>query len=64
MIMILSFLFCIFGFTWWALIAYFVWGLVFSLFDSKKEIFDLLSALDESVDSLLFYQTCFYQSMF
>ena len=32
MIMILSFLACIFGFTWWTLVVYFAWGLLFSFF--------------------------------
>jgi hypothetical protein len=31
MIMILSFMIAIFGFTWWALLAYVVWGLLFSI---------------------------------
>ena len=34
-------------------------GLVFNMFDSKKEIFNLLSMLDKGVDSFLFYQNSF-----
>jgi hypothetical protein len=29
-VMILSFLFCIFGFTWWAIVVYIWWGLMFN----------------------------------